>query len=902
MSGIEHASVRSIKPFKSSEKYLYAMKEDLAEWLGDLYNIDIHVNNILDVLETGALLCAHANNVTRVADEFQKTVGPAEMPLPASGVTFVSSAHPTTFLARDNVTNFINWCRKEMSVPDVLMFETDDLVLRKNEKNFVLCLLEVARRAYRFGMASPVLIQLEQEIEDEIREEMEETIQPKPQRSLINSQNLDEMVKFLISRCTCPSQFPMVKVSDGKYRVGDSNTLIFVRILRNHVMVRVGGGWDTLEHYLDKHDPCLCASLIHKLTQRPATPVHEIKERLTKPQSDAQCGSQTTLLLSRSQSPLQPVVWSSSSSYRTQRAGPSPPRSSYSPDPEHQPTRRRNSPSPNKLRERPNSPSHMHTCTDSKDTRITDSSSRKGREATRSSPMPRLSTSLPRASHCPTTPQPEIQRPQTPLVLQRNHNQNQPLQGPEKNLGQTWTKLHFVSKLRQNSSTGVKGRESQDKRQLISNGKECLSPGIQSWLPKPPNITIKEPEDNGGPQRSLGFIHKFSPTKGLTGVISEGQYTWPRTPTKKSTGDGFLNANEKTELEKRRTRSVKVQSQILQVPNMVSPSHVNISSNSYRSVPDSPKSKTGGKEGGIEGGYRYTLSPISPAQEANLYKSLEEEILSNLQQLSIDSDTNSSTDENLAGTPQRSGEISSDRCKVLSPKKFENHEQTTCIPSFTTHKPNSDLGASFDAVVAELSSAQRKMEKASVEKWVTTLPATLNGKVKEDHTASSHLKVSKPSMTTSCSSLGSSMDSKDTGELVKVSMDVKRKMLHGKASSELPKKQKSSLLKRRRSLKKPERVPSIYKLKLRPCVQPRRDHRSDQKPSKIPKPVFYKKISCQDESCPRQRENDFSIESLSSEHGNTWTKPKSQAQVQSTKKCPRTNQESHANHNLESWV
>nr|CAD7403636.1 unnamed protein product [Timema cristinae] len=29
-------------------------------------------------------------------------------------------------------------------------------------------------------------------------------------------------------------------------------------ILRKHVMVRVGGGWDTLSHYLDKHDPCRC--------------------------------------------------------------------------------------------------------------------------------------------------------------------------------------------------------------------------------------------------------------------------------------------------------------------------------------------------------------------------------------------------------------------------------------------------------------------------------------------------------------------------------------------------------------------------------------------------------------------------------------------------------------------
>ncbi len=30
------------------------------------------------------------------------------------------------------------------------------------------------------------------------------------------------------------------------------------QILRNHVMVRVGGGWDTLQHYLYKHDPCRC--------------------------------------------------------------------------------------------------------------------------------------------------------------------------------------------------------------------------------------------------------------------------------------------------------------------------------------------------------------------------------------------------------------------------------------------------------------------------------------------------------------------------------------------------------------------------------------------------------------------------------------------------------------------
>lgn len=41
---------------------------------------------------------------------------------------------------------------------------------------------------------------------------------------------------------------------------------LLLQILRNHVMVRVGGGWDTLSHYLDKHDPCRCRAQ-HRTTQ-----------------------------------------------------------------------------------------------------------------------------------------------------------------------------------------------------------------------------------------------------------------------------------------------------------------------------------------------------------------------------------------------------------------------------------------------------------------------------------------------------------------------------------------------------------------------------------------------------------------------------------------------------------
>ncbi|XP_063171428.1 GAS2-like protein 1 [Candoia aspera] len=287
-SNIQSAASKSIRPFRSSEEYLYAMKEDLAEWLNTLYDLDVQVENFMGALETGYDLCQHANHVNRIALEFEQLNPEAasRMRIPQKEVIFQSkNVVPGSFIARDNISNFIQWCRQELGIQDVLMFETNDLVLKKNEKNFVLCLLEVARKGSKFGMLAPMLIQMEEEIEEEMRDQVvcgelktEQAIQDlgpkapiylnKTQRiSLCDLKNLDELVREILGACTCPSQFPMVKVSEGKYKVGDSNVLIFVRVLRSHVMVRVGGGWDTLEHYLDKHDPCRCASVSHRLAQ-----------------------------------------------------------------------------------------------------------------------------------------------------------------------------------------------------------------------------------------------------------------------------------------------------------------------------------------------------------------------------------------------------------------------------------------------------------------------------------------------------------------------------------------------------------------------------------------------------------------------------------------------------------
>ena len=72
-------------------------------------------------------------------------------------VPFKKNVLPGTFLARDNVANFIEWCRR-IRIHECLLFETEDLVARKNEKSFVLCLLEVARYGAKFGKCFVLLL------------------------------------------------------------------------------------------------------------------------------------------------------------------------------------------------------------------------------------------------------------------------------------------------------------------------------------------------------------------------------------------------------------------------------------------------------------------------------------------------------------------------------------------------------------------------------------------------------------------------------------------------------------------------------------------------------------------------------------------------------------------------
>uniref|UniRef100_A0A1I8NH78 Uncharacterized protein n=2 Tax=Musca TaxID=7369 RepID=A0A1I8NH78_MUSDO len=96
------------------------------------------------------------------------TSGSAGPILAMGNVHYLVGAKSGTFFARDNVSNFITWCRKSLKIIECLLFETDDLIMRKNEKHVILCLLEVARRGAKFGMLAPMLVQMERQIDREI--------------------------------------------------------------------------------------------------------------------------------------------------------------------------------------------------------------------------------------------------------------------------------------------------------------------------------------------------------------------------------------------------------------------------------------------------------------------------------------------------------------------------------------------------------------------------------------------------------------------------------------------------------------------------------------------------------------------------------------------------------------
>ena len=60
--------MKSIQPYSTKDEYVYAMKEDLAEWLNAMYaKLSLNADNFIEQMKNGVVICEHANAVMRRA-------------------------------------------------------------------------------------------------------------------------------------------------------------------------------------------------------------------------------------------------------------------------------------------------------------------------------------------------------------------------------------------------------------------------------------------------------------------------------------------------------------------------------------------------------------------------------------------------------------------------------------------------------------------------------------------------------------------------------------------------------------------------------------------------------------------------------------------------------------------
>ncbi|VDN14568.1 unnamed protein product [Dibothriocephalus latus] len=208
------------------DEFSTAIAEDLAEWASHLFPDlagDLKGDNFFDQISDGILLCQYATQLHQRMTESRSgskesskrrlqgvRVASARAFLPIEPPKYHSrefgprSRAGAPFWVRENIASFLKWCRS-VGFPDSILFETEDLVSRKNLRSVTVCLLEVARLSGKFGVEVPEIVHLEKQIDAELaaerrgvskREGVVKPSTPKNNSPVADVSSLDEVVSY----------------------------------------------------------------------------------------------------------------------------------------------------------------------------------------------------------------------------------------------------------------------------------------------------------------------------------------------------------------------------------------------------------------------------------------------------------------------------------------------------------------------------------------------------------------------------------------------------------------------------------------------------------------------------------------------------------------------------------
>lgn len=294
---------------KFKEEALIPMKEDIAEWFDMLLAPEKFApEEILTILQTGIIACQVA---TRLCEIISNQLEPPKFTTRAKVGTFFARDNAANFLTWCKLIGVDGSVLFESDG----MCSSD--ASQKTPRQVLLCFLDIARifgKRKDYNGPLPDLVKFEHEIDASSTGSTSTVVTPsgrnsappttaplssktastptrpasafqrratatggqiprgvKSPRTPINGSRtptsgktptrktpqkpslLDKSIQEVKESTPYSQDTVIERISEGKYKI--DGKLVFIRMLKNkHVMVRVGGGWDTLANYLLKHD------------------------------------------------------------------------------------------------------------------------------------------------------------------------------------------------------------------------------------------------------------------------------------------------------------------------------------------------------------------------------------------------------------------------------------------------------------------------------------------------------------------------------------------------------------------------------------------------------------------------------------------------------------------------